>query len=261
MNKTILCFFCFLFLLPSCRKNQPEKPASIQLTIRHSVEGNLLVVDTMRYVNAAGNPFLITEIQWFLSHLALQKSDGSLEPLADDEGIYYLDTDLSDTWTIHSSRPINPGVYTGLKFVFGLNQTDNTSGRFVNPPESFMFWPEQLGGGYHYMKLNGKWRRPDGLIAPFNFHLGIGQVYDSITDAVRFVQNYFEVELPCNLQLKPEKQTSVELEMKVEQWFSARHPYDFNFWGGHIMQNQAAMQQACENGKYAFAIHILNASE
>ena len=32
---------------------------------------------------------------------------------------------------------------------------------FVNPPEVNMMWPDVLGGGYHYLMLNGKWKTPE----------------------------------------------------------------------------------------------------
>jgi hypothetical protein len=125
---------------------------------------------------------------------------------------------------------------------------------FVNPPERDMFWPDNIGGGYHYMKLNGKWLADDETIKPFNFHLGIGQIYsgggmntDSITG---FVQNYFEVELlNSSFTINAGDTLYFEIRMNVENWFQHPNIWDHNYWGGMIMQNQEAMHQACENGK------------
>jgi hypothetical protein len=91
-------------------------------------------------------------------------------------------------------------------------------------------------------------------LKPFNFHLGIGQLYadgsmntDSITG---FVQNYFDVELPNSaFSISDGDTLQFEIRMNVENWFQNPHIWDHNYWGGMIMQNQEAMKTACENGK------------
>lgn len=103
---------------------------------------------------------------------------------------------------------------------------------FVNPPESFMFWPAYLGGGFHYMKLNGKWINDEGETKVFNFHLGIGQEYDDNRNIISFHQNYFEVELPNSLiSFESGMITNVDVVMNVHSWFTGPHDYNFNEWG------------------------------
>jgi hypothetical protein len=42
--------------------------------------------------------------------------------------------------------------------------------------------------------------------------------------------------------------------MNIEKWFESPHVFDFNYWGGAIMQNHAAMQVVKENGWDVFAL-------
>ena len=62
-----------------------------------------------------------------------------------------------------------------------------------------MMWPDILGGGYHYMMINGKWKNENNVTDNFAFHLGIGQLYKSnvidVDSIYAFVQNYFYVKL------------------------------------------------------------------
>ncbi len=126
---------------------------------------------------------------------------------------------------------------------------------FVNPPESFMFWPEYLGGGFHYLKLNGKWLDQNGDTKVYNFHLGIGQEYDDEGVITGFVQNYFEVDFKrMFFTVEAGQSIRVELLMDVDKWFTSPHDFDFNVWGGDIMQNQQAMEIGCENGQDVFRI-------
>jgi hypothetical protein len=130
---------------------------------------------------------------------------------------------------------------------------------FLNPPETGMFWPELLGGGYHYLKLNGSWKDTSNVNRFFNFHMGIGQiyasnviVYDSITG---YLDNSFTVTLPASSFILDENQNKeIGIVMNIDSWFATPHVWDFNYWGGAIMQNQPAMNAAKENGVDVFTV-------
>lgn len=254
----------------SCeKKDDPssDQNGRLQLYFHHAILDTNLVdgihtvlYDTMMYKNAAGNSFLVNEIQYFISDVTLHKDDGSKVFIDDWKDIHYVDTDLPETWNWHMKDPIPLGTYDSITFTFGISEEKNQSLMFVNPPESNMFWPEFLGGGYHYLKLNGKWKDPEDVVRPFNFHMGIGQIYDQETGAiVGFVQNYFEVSLEnTHFTVSPDEEIAFTIVMRVDKWFENPHEFDFNYWGGDIMQKQDAMQVAKENGTNVFtAIQML----
>ena len=243
-----------LLTFASCsKKSTPEQNGHMVITFQHSVGQQPLVYDTIKYVNAAGNPYMVTNIQYFISDICLHKANGDSVLLNKKNNIHYVDTDLPETWIWHPGDSIPAGQYSAISFTFGMNEKENISLRFPNPPESAMFWPQFLGGGYHYMKLNGKWRDTANVIRPFNFHLGIGQIYDSTGAIIKFVQNYFEVTLPkSSFTISGGQMLQLALDMDVNEWFENPNIYNFNVWGGKIMQNQTAMHLACENGHNVF---------
>ena len=244
-------------LAVACTK--PKEKAEIDLCIGYEANGKTLVTDTLCYVNEAGNTFLITEIQWFLSDIQLLDQDGewhllrqrdALDSIAElTEHIFYIDTDIPESQTLHG-KEIPVGHYTRLRFTFGLDETDNQTGLFSDPPESDMFWPDMLGGGYHYMKLNGKYVNEDGRLAPLAIHLGIGQN----EDFTQFYQNYFIVELPIDFDVATNARNQLDLTMVIDNWFRNPNLYDFNIYGSHIMQNQSAQRLLNGNGKDVFKI-------
>jgi hypothetical protein len=221
------------------------------------IDGATIDFDTLIYQNAAGNPYMVSEIQYFVSDVTLYESDGSSILLDEWKDIHYVDTDLPETREYAFIDAIPAGNYDSISFIFGISEEKNQSLMFVNPPESNMFWPEYLGGGYHYMKLNGKWENIDSEVIPFNLHLGIGQVRDSISnEIVGYVQNYFRVSLPnSGFTISGNDTILFNVIMNVEKWFYDPNTFDFNFWGGDIMQNQAAMQAVKENGQNVFEIY------
>ena len=278
-------FIVSILMVSGCKKTDEDAVfGGISLNVNHEVEGEKLKTDALIYTNLAGNRYMITEIQWFISDINLIKVDGEAVEISKNamENIFYIDTDIEETWTISSNNPIPSGNYKAISFTFGIDKETNTSHRFVNPPESFMFWPDYLGGGYHYMKLNGKWINMSGESEPFNFHLGIGQEYyegeksgndlfefgdrshyqhcagylppQKLNPVTAFIHNNFSLELPLNFTIIPDENTNIDLIMNIEKWFYGYQTYDHDVWGGAIMQQQEAMDIACRNGVNVFSL-------
>ena len=256
-----IILFLSLLLIYSC-KDEPVTPSTktgkININFEHHYNGEILEFDKFRYVNTAGNQLQFSEIQYFISDVVLHYHDGSEYLIDAWKDIHYIDSDIPSTlnWSVYDSIPA--GVCDSVSFTFGINEAENQSFLFVNPPESLMFWPDILGGGYHYLKLNGKWISDQQQVSPYNFHLGIGQIYDNEGYITGFVQNYFRVTMHDQpFEIKADQATSLSIIMNVESWFDTPNIWDFNYWGGDIMQNQAAMHTACENGPDAFSLAFI----
>ncbi len=248
-----MCVLFGMFLLLSCKKDKvitDDDHGNLLLRFTHMVDDTPIAIDTMIYKNAAGNDYMVTEVQYFISDVYLHKSNGSKIMIDAMKDIHYVDNDIPSTqqWDVYDD--IAGGDYDSITFTFGINEAKNYSLRFVDPPESFMAWPEHLGGGYHYMKLNGKWSN-DTIIQDlsFMFHLGIGQIYDndSITG---FVQNFFEVALPNSaFSIVNGNTKEIEIIMNIENWFQNPYIFDFGDYPQGIMQNQEGMHKGCMNGR------------
>ena len=255
--KARLLVILFAVLAVACTKR--TEMAEINLNIGYEINGKPLVTDTLCYVNEAGNRFLITEIQWFLSNIELLGQDGKWHTLkhrdavepndTKTEHIFYIDTDIPESQTLQGQK-IPIGRYSVLRFTFGLDENDNQTGIFNDSPEAEMFWPYMLGGGYHYMKLNGKYIGTEGRLKPLAVHLGIGQN----EDCTEFYQNYFIVEVPIDFTAKANAENRLDLTMVIDNWFRYSHTIDFNDLDGGIMQNQTAQQMLKENGNNVFRI-------
>jgi hypothetical protein len=255
----LLFIIAIFFLIPAC-KTDPAEPqeqyGKLRFKFDHFIDGNPIVFDQMNYTNDAGNPYLVNEIQYFISEVKLHGTDGTKVLLDAWKDIHYVDTDIEETKSCTFKDDIEPGSFSKVSFIFGITSEKNQSLMFVNPPESLMFWPELLGGGYHYMKLNGKWMDTLNQVSPFNFHLGIGQIYYSFPDSItEFVDNSFLIELNTDpFQIKPDETTELNIVMNVENWFKNPNVYNHDDWGGDIMQKQDAMKLGCENGWNVFSL-------
>jgi len=259
--KAIL-LIAFLATVFSCKKDKPEPTTPIghvTFNFTHLIDGVILQKDTLRYENAAGNPYEINQLMYFISDVKLHKSDGTTKLISDWTDIHYVDIDIPATlkWEVYDEIPA--GTYDSISFIFGISNEKNQSFMFVNPPEVNMMWPDILGGGYHYIMINGKWKNENNVTDNFAFHLGIGQLYKSnvidIDSIYAFVQNYFNVKLPNSaFTIEQDKTREIEIIMNIESWFDTPNIYDHNYWGGAIMQNQPAMQVIKENGYDVLAV-------
>jgi hypothetical protein len=214
-------------------------------------------MDQMRYVNSAGNQYEIYEIQWFVSDITLNKSDGTKILLEKEKFAHYVDTNLPETFQWKVKDEIPNGDYSSISMTFGIKGEKNTPLMYPDFPESNMLWPMNLGGdqgGYHYMKLNGFWMNKDNQREPFNFHLGVGQERDEENNITGFIQNWFEKELPNSMFKLTDETKVINIRMNVEKWFESPHVYNHDETGGKIMQNQAAMRMGVENGENVFSI-------
>ena len=246
----LLCMFCFI----GCKKSAPT--GHLQINFATEVDGVPIHYDVADFVNDAGNRYEVNEVRYFISRVKLQKADGTETTIADHSGIHYYDSDIASTsnWLVSDEIPV--GKYESISFVFGLDEVQNVTGFFVNPPETNMAWPDPIGGGYHYMQINGKWLNINEELTPFCLHTGIGQTYQD-GNITGFVQNFFTVTLPLNgFEITDENVSSFTLKMNVNNWFREPNVFDLNEWGGAIMQNQAAQEVLKENGKNVFSVRL-----
>ena len=247
----LLLIICILFF--SCNKH--KKNGSIEICFTHTIDENPVQFNQPIYTNAAGNHYQVNEVKYFISKLILIDANGKSIEIKQDNGVHYVDCSLEKTllWNINE---IPQKKYAAFSFVFGLDEKDNKSNRFVNPPESNFSWPDVLGGGYHYMQINGKFRNKNGDLQNMNIHTGIGQLRDENNEITQFVHNYFTVTLPVRFSIDENNTTQLTLNMEIQRWFDTPNLYNFDDFGTGIMQNQRAQQLLKENGNNVFDLVI-----
>jgi hypothetical protein len=257
-------------LLPfmwSCDKNTPAPPdppvntSFIGFRFVHLVDSVPLELDTFNYITKGGVLYKITDLQYFISRITLYMHGGGDVVLSDGDSIRYIDHRFPETQTWIPAGDIPAVEYDSIAFTFGLNEQQNISNRFPNPPERDMFWPEVLGGGYHHMKLNSVWKSCcTNLESPFMMHVGTGQIYSSPTpntdSIIGFVQNAFRVVLPgSSFTAKKDSTFILGIVMNIDHWFNGPpNMLDLNIMPQGIMQDQENMAKICDNGKGAFSV-------
>ena len=241
-RKLSLTLLAALFIIgvSSCKKDKViinEKMVTVDFV--HKVNSNIVEMDTIMYTNTFGNDFSVSRLQYFISDIKLHKANGA-QIISE---AHYIDGKIASTNSLSTSLMISDQEqYTGISFTYGLNQARNIDGAFPNPPENSMEWPLPLGGGYHYMKLEGK-HDSSGTIKNFQCHTG----------PTRGNQYFKEFKFDKAFTIKENQK--IEIIMNIEKWFSTPNDLDLNIVT-MIMGNEAMQAKLEQNVTDVFTVNI-----
>ena len=204
----------------------------VRLSFR--IDNQPLLFDSVIYTNAAGNSYSVHQLQFYLS--GFEFTDVSGAKFSSDTVIY---ADARDLQTLNFElHDIPDGSYTAVSFRVGMDSAHNVSNCLpANMVNMNMAWPEPMGGGYHFLKLEGIFEEgPD--VYGYAMHLGTnpccvpvlltgGMNHGSGTD-------------------------TLELTMNINEWFVNPNVFDFSSGYNYTMGNDTAMLQLAANGSDVF---------
>ena len=230
-----------------CTPDEPDQPTEsantvVNMNFNHFMDNAPVEIDTMKYINTNGDTFSMRTIKYFITRLTFHR-DGKSDVVLGD--MHYVEHAIpaSESYTFENKIP--SGVYTGISFTYGFINADNISNRFSAPPEYQMFWPENMGGGYHYQKLEGQYL-DNGIRKFFNFHSG---GLDKTDYSINMVLPNSGFEVVNN-------EVSIELDMEIKNWFNSPVVWDFAYFGAAIMGNHEAQETIQQNGTNVFTCTV-----
>ncbi|MCQ2605823.1 MAG: hypothetical protein MJ204_04685 [Bacteroidales bacterium] len=251
-----MCSIIFLLLVTIVSFAQK----SVFVNVDYYCDGKPLKTNDYCYSNSFGTTYQITDLQFFLSNFAIcvngkwltksiqiKEFDGVQRQYSEPYYFDYTDSLLQNTivFTVKERK----FTVDSVRFTFGIPKELNVPYSLTDSKLARMYWPETLGGGYHYMKLNLKFIDNQTLMSLFNCHLGKGVVADG------FVDNDFVVTLPVT---KEKQSKGIVIRMDLDKWFTGPNPIDFNLYTKGIMGNQEVMGKILENGMNVFSVSLRN---
>ena len=242
-----ILLFTVIILTNSCNdNNDPPEITSGNLAIHfnHDWNGEPIDFDEIKYTNAFGDVLSITKLRYLISNFVLQLSDGSVINL---NGYILVDLNSGNLTAYAPNIPFNN--YTGISFTFGFDETDNVDGFYPDLNAASWNWPEMLGGGYHFMQLEGKYD-DGGIESPYAYHNGTARVSDGIFEA-----NHFEVNLGG---FAFSEESTLNLHMNIAEWFTNPYPWDLDTYNIDLMMNFDAQILMNQNGGSVFSIGNVN---
>lgn len=222
-----------------------EPQGSLSIQLHHQVDGVRLEFGELLYTNAAGDLYSVDNLMYYLSRFSLS-----------GDGVSYS-SDLSHYVGIDAMTPdgtvllenVPAGQYTELSFIFGLNDDDNVTDGLPATLENLnMAWPAPMGGGYHYMKLEGFYQAG-----------GAGDTLTYRTHTGRNGSNPHFIEITLQIPSGGigigSSSELLGLVMNINEWYT--NPFDYAFPANAMIMANVGVQDTLEaNGATAWVVEI-----
>ncbi|MCA9757265.1 MAG: hypothetical protein KDA27_15775 [Candidatus Eisenbacteria bacterium] len=234
----------FLFVSGCDDDNNPVVPppstGTIMIDVEHKVGAADLELGTVQYTNAFGNVYGVYNLEYFLSDFFVMNEDGRQEV----NGAHYVRASDETTHTI-VVEGVPVGHYHMLGFTFGLDDEDNVTGALSGQSQEVdnMFWPENWGGGYHYMKLEGRFINSEQTESGFATHAGRFRAEG------RDESHFVEESLTLHQNVNAGETLHLTLVVDVNKWYEGPNTIDLVTHNA-IMNNydrQVELEQNCSD--------------
>lgn len=234
LMRNVILIALMTLMVSSCKKKDDDEN-KLNLNLSFAVDGSKLEFNSIKYVNAAVNNYSVSKLHFYISAFEFENTDGNKFSF---DSIFYVDAATQTPSFTLEGLPV--GNYKSLRFLIGLDSLHNISHALPNTIDNEnMSWPDMMGGGYHFMKLEGNFM-DGGNPTGYAMHLG---------------KNVHVVQVNIQKDFKVSGGTAaLNLEMNINEWFSNPHNYDFNIDGNYSMSDSVAMSKLALNGKDVFNI-------
>jgi hypothetical protein len=243
MKNTLLLITAFALTFSSCKKDKSIE-TNLEVNFSQTVNGESLEQNALQYTNADGQDYSVKKLWYIISDITLHSDEG--ENVIKDYHFIDIDNPSTLSFTINDLEDAN---YTSISYTMGLDSIKNISNVYVNEDfHTTMFWPEEMengmfmGGGYHYMKLEGNYTN-DTLA--FNTHTGgtMGMDYSfNHTDVISLIIDALTIN------------TALTINMEVNNWY--QNPNSITLSTDGIMGNKMIQMQIKQNGADVFSTTI-----
>lgn len=215
----------------SCKKDEDvPAPAKLRLSLSHGVHDAPLIFDSLLYRNGAGELYSISRLNYFLSSITFYQGNAAVYSI---DTVAYIDAKNPYTFIIPELSSFS---YDSVSYYIGVPAARNMHGMLEATFDNVaMEWPDGMGGGYHFLKLEGHWS-DSGSVVGYTVHLG--------TDPY-LVHGGFKASGHVNAGAT----NTIALHMDVGEWLEHPHNFSFETDGVYTMGNAALMQKIMEDGK------------
>lgn len=229
----------------------------INLSFSHNFDGTAVtssVFDQLNYTNANGELLSITKLQYSISDIRFYLTDGDSIML---DGTYHL-VDLEDASSLTYALPDlvdyigtkdYKASFAGMGFNYGFDVVDNVSGAYADLNALSWAWPDMIGGGYHQLKMEGRYVDASSQTVNYQFHNGSA----TKNAAGDFESNYKHITLDQS-SFDLTGATTVEIKMNIANWFTTPNTWDLNTDYTMLMPNYNAQIMMTENAGNVFSV-------
>jgi cytochrome c peroxidase len=226
-------------------ENVLSAPPVLDVSVEMRFEGEPLQFDATTNVAAAGQRISITRLDLLLSDVELRGTGGQWSASANR--VAFISG--REGRTRFELTGVQAGSYDRIRFNVGVPAQENHANPGtlpaedpLNPNENGLHWSWQ--GGYVFLALEGNWKKADGQLGGYSYHLATDRMI-------------MPIELPLDLDLAGDRE--VILTLQVNRLFSApnRITLSDDTASTHSRSGDALADQLRENVLSSFAVSAI----
>jgi hypothetical protein len=254
MNRIVVFLLALSCAFFSCDKEDVVSQEKINVSLKFTHNWDQLPVtssdfNNFKFTTSNGELVSIERLRYVLSNIQLINGD-DIYTFKDYKLIDLLE---ENEFLLTLLEKINPGSYQ-LKFTFGFSDEDNQDGIYQDLNSVNFNVPGMLGGGYHYMQFDGKYKDVNNEDAAFNYH-AIRAVNRTDPNNLVFQDTSFEVDLGT---LSFINDAEIVIKANIAEWFKNPNIWNLNELNTVLMPNFEAQKQMNANGKTVFSLGDIN---
>ena len=222
MNKNILyqkkrsplclilaCITGLLFMVSFSVNNKypPVKTGTLKIIFTNTANGKPITLRDSVYHNYFGETYSISKLKYYVSNITIKNKQAS-----SNMGGYYLINAATDDNTIE--LPLQPGIYSSLEFLLGVDSLRNCSGAQTGAldPMNDRFWT--WNSGYVMFKLEGNSPASLADLKRIEHHLGGYKGTNNVATKIKI--NFSDAALP---EIKTNSTTEIVIETNLDNYW------------------------------------------
>ena len=251
MKNILSILLITLFTLMSCSEDSEKVSSQTNITFNFSHTWDDIPVTSadfndIKFINENGEQLNIELLRYLISRITFTSNNNEKLVL---NGYNLVDVTNNQNLSFTSSTLIPQGTYRDLSFTFGFNNQDNSE-NYEDLNSASWSVPAMLGGGYHYMQMDGKFINNEDEEQGYNYHAI--RAVDNPGDNPTFPQDtFFNVSLG---EVTISNNTTFNIEMNIAEWFKNPNKWDLNVFNQVLMPNSEAQIEMYENGQNVFSL-------
>ena len=248
--KLIYTTIILSFLSIQCHKDDDPLKTAVSFDFKHYWNTTPVAsadFNTLQYTNANGELLSIEKLRYLISNITFHKEGQS--PIV-IEGYKLINVQTTENNSFLLEAEIPAGNYNNLSFTFGFDDEHNIDGIYTDLNTASWNVPTMLGGGYHFMQLEGKFINNLGVETGYQYH-AIRAANNIDPENLILQDTSFTVNLGS---VTVTENTTIPVQMNIAEWFVNPNQWDLNAQHTMLMPNFDAQIAMYENGQNVFSL-------
>ncbi|MGJ8665532.1 MAG: MbnP family protein [Patiriisocius sp.] len=249
MKKIAITLFAAVALM-ACDKDDDNETVTpnvaIDINFSQNFDGTEVTsadFNSLDYTVEHGEMISFSRMRYLITDITFTNADG-VSTIVDEYN--FVDVGAGMGASIENIS-LPAGTYT-VSARFGFTEEKNTTNAYNDLNAASWNVPEPMGGGYHYMQLEGQYINDIGVTTGYAYHT-ISAAQDAMTPNV--TREDTSIPFSANNIVISNDNDTVDIKMNIAEWFK---PWNLNERDGMLMGNYQAQLDMETNGQTVFTI-------